>query len=97
MQKYIRAGAIGAGLGLVFSLVMFLTIIFQHINGNWWLLGYAYARPSVFFAGIETKDFWQLDEDSLIYCGTTPNGEYFVVLMDKIFMGESAKRTCLDP
>lgn len=97
MQKYIRASAIGAGLGLVVSLIMFLTMVFKMINGDWWLLGYAYARPSVFFAGIETKDFWQLEEGSAIYCGTTPKGEYFIVLMDKIFMGESAKRTCLDP
>ena len=96
MQKYIRASAIGAGLGLVVSLIMFLTMVFKMINGDWWLLGYAYARPSVFFAGIEAKEFWRLDEDSLIYCGTTPNGEYFVVLMDKIFMGEPAKITCLD-
>ena len=82
---------------LVVFLVMFLTMTFKMINGNWWLLGYVYARPSVFFAGIETKDFWRLDEDSLIYCGTTTNGEYFIVLMDKIFVGEAAKTECLDP
>ncbi len=97
MQKHIRAAAIGAGLGLTIWAISFLVITVNSFYGRWYLMGYVYARPSVFFAGIETKEFWELESGSSIYCGTTPNGEYFVVLMDKIFMGDSAKRTCLDP
>ncbi len=97
MNKIIRAGAIGAGLGLTIWLIGILAITAYSFHGRWYLLGYVYARPSVFFAGIEIKDFWQLEEGSTIYCGTTPKGEYFIVLMDKIFMGDAAKTTCLDP
>lgn len=77
-------------------LLMCLLAVYQWVDGKPYLLGYAYAKPSLFFAGIETKELWQV-EDSSSYCGITKDGQYVMVVMNSIFVGAGAKEVCLNP
>ncbi len=81
-------------MSVVFVLAIFAA--YKYVDGRLYLLGYAYAKPSLFFAGIETRELWQF-EGSSSYCGITKDGQYVMVVMDSIFVGASAKEVCLNP
>ena len=83
---------------IAFSVVLFVCLLatYKLIDGKLYLLGYVYAKPSLFFAGIETRELWQVEESSS-YCGITKDGQYVMVVMDSIFVGTGAKEVCLNP
>lgn len=83
-------------IGLSVVLVLALFAVYESVDGRLYLLGYVYAKPSLFFAGIETRELWQFS-DSGSYCGITKDGQYVMVVMDSIFVGASAKEVCLNP
>lgn len=70
--------------------------VYYYTKGNLWLLGYPYARTSIFFAGIKIEDYWEI-EDSGIYCGITKDGQYVTVALDRIFISADLKDVCLNP
>ena len=50
-KKYIRASAIGAGLGLMIWAIGLLAITVNSFYGRWYLMGYVYASPITLFFG----------------------------------------------
>jgi hypothetical protein len=70
-------------------------IVYDYVKDTPWILGYVYAKTSLIFAGIENKELWQI-QDTSSYCGITKEGQYVIVVMDKIFIGAGAKDVCLD-
>lgn len=83
---------------IAFSVVFLMCLFtgYKLMDGKLYLLGYVYAKPSLFFAGIETRELWQV-EDSSSYCGIATDGQYVMVVMDRIFVGTGAKEVCLNP
>lgn len=77
-------------------LLVCLLAVYQWVDGKPWLLGYVYAKPSLFFAGIKTTSFWEVEE-AHFFCGITTGGEYVIVVRDSIFVGAAAKEVCLNP
>ena len=86
------------GLALVLSIFCFMAvwIVYDYTKDTPWVLGYVYAKPSLFFADIQTKELWQV-LDTSSYCGITTDGQYVIVVMDKIFVCAGAKEVCLNP
>ena len=96
VMDYVKRFFVGIACFLGVVCLMTLWIFYDYTKNSPWLLGYAYAKPSLFFAGIETKELWQV-LDTSSYCGITTDGQYVIVVMDKIFVGAGAKDVCLNP
>lgn len=78
-------------LGMVLAATIPLFAMKLYTDGYY---HYLRAKLSLYSAGIETTELWQVSS-TYIYCGRTPSGGWAVV-MDVIYQGILAEDACIE-
>lgn len=78
-------------IGMILAAAIPLLAMQFYANGYY---HYLRAKLSLYSAGIETTELWQVS-DSSIYCGRT-NGGGWVIVMDVIYEGVLAEDGCIE-
>lgn len=77
-------------LGMILVAAIHFLAVQLYVNGYYHHLR---AKLSLYSAGIETTELWQVS-DSSIYCGRTKGG--WVIVMDVIYQGMLAEDGCIE-
>ena len=78
-------------LSIILAAAIPLFVMHFYVDGYY---HYLRAKLSLYSAGIETTDLWQVS-DSSIYCGRTKGGGWVIVL-DVIYQGMLAEDGCIE-